>query len=65
MKDLFLNLYIKFQILMDREDGQDMIEYALLVALVALGAVAGARGLAGGINTAYVNLTAKFVALAG
>ena len=28
MNSLFLNLYIKFQILMDREDGQDMVEYA-------------------------------------
>ena len=44
MRDLFLHLYIKFQILTDREDGQDMIEYALLVAMVALGAVAGLRG---------------------
>ena len=65
MKDVFLNLYIKFQILMDREDGQDMVEYALLVALIALASVAGTRALAGSINTAYVTLSSKFAALLG
>ena len=59
MNNLFLNLYIKFQILVDREDGQDMVEYALMVASIALAAVAGMKGLAGGLNTAYINLSAK------
>jgi len=35
------------------EDGQDLIEYALLVALVALAATAGMNILAGGINNAF------------
>ncbi len=65
MKDLFLNLYIKFQILMDREDGQDMIEYALFVAMVGLAAVAGEQRLAGALNTAYVNISARFTSLVG
>ena len=39
-------------------EGQDLIEYALLAALVALGAVAGMQALAGGIN-------AKFSAVSG
>jgi pilus assembly protein Flp/PilA len=59
MNNLFLNVYIKFQILMDREDGQDMVEYALIVASLAFAAVAGMKGLAGGLNTAYINLSAK------
>jgi pilus assembly protein Flp/PilA len=62
MNDLFLNLYIRFQILMTSEDGQDMVEYALVVAMLALGAVAGARGLAGGLNTAYSNISGKLAA---
>jgi pilus assembly protein Flp/PilA len=62
MNNLFLNLYIKFQILMDREDGQDMVEYALIVASIALAAVAGMKGLAGGLNTAFINLSAKLSA---
>ena len=62
MNVLFLNLYIKFQILMDREDGQDMVEYALIVASIAFAAVAGMKGLAGGLNTAFISLSAKLSA---
>jgi pilus assembly protein Flp/PilA len=46
-------LYSRMQGLLSEEDGQDLIEYALVVALVALGAVAGMRGLAGDINNAF------------
>lgn len=62
VNNLYLNLYIKFQILMDREDGQDTIEYALAVALIALAAVAGIKGLASGLDAAYNNLGVKFAA---
>jgi pilus assembly protein Flp/PilA len=34
-------------------EGQDLVEYALTVALIALGAVAGIQGLATEINTAF------------
>ncbi len=59
MNDLFLNLLIKLQILMDREDGQDMVEYALAVALIAFGAIAGTRTLAGALGVTFTNLSAK------
>jgi pilus assembly protein Flp/PilA len=62
MNNLFLNLYIKFQILMDREDGQDMIEYALAVALVALAATASTKALASGISTSYSHISTKLAA---
>jgi len=57
MNSLLLNLYIKLQILMDREDGQDLVEYALAVALIAFAAVAGTRALAAGIGIAFSNLS--------
>ena len=38
------------------EEGQDLIEYALLVALVALAAVFGMNSLANAINTEFVAL---------
>lgn len=40
-------------------DGQDLIEYALLAAIVALGAVIGMRALAGGINQEFTNLSSS------
>ena len=33
MNNLFLKLYVKFQELKNNEEGQDMVEYALVVAL--------------------------------
>lgn len=38
------------------EEGQDLIEYALLVALVALAAVAGMNALATAINQEFIAL---------
>jgi pilus assembly protein Flp/PilA len=50
---MLLKLYVKFQDLMNREEGQDLVEYALVVALIAFGAVAGMKVLAGGLNNAF------------
>lgn len=59
MNNLLLKLYVKFQELATREEGQDLVEYALVVALVAFGATAGMGALAGGINTAFNNISTK------
>ena len=40
-------------------EGQDLIEYALLAALVALGAVAGMTALAGGINKKFSDVSSS------
>ena len=55
MKDKLLMLSVKLQLLKD-ESGQDLIEYALVVALIALGATAGIGTLATDINTAFTNI---------
>jgi pilus assembly protein Flp/PilA len=47
-----------------QEDGQDLLEYALLVALIALIAI-GAVGLAGGaVNTIFSNVATALSAAA-
>ncbi len=53
MNDMMLKLYVKMQMLAAREEGQDLVEYALVVALVAFGAVAGMKTLSSEINTAF------------
>jgi pilus assembly protein Flp/PilA len=53
MNTMLLNVYIKFQNLASREEGQDLVEYALVVALIAFGATAGMSALAGGLNKAF------------
>jgi pilus assembly protein Flp/PilA len=49
-------LYFRLQGLMSKEDGQDLIEYALVVALIAFAAVGGMNSLAAGINQAFLNI---------
>ena len=39
-----------------QEDGQDLIEYALVVSLIAFAAIAGMGTLANDINTAFSNI---------
>jgi pilus assembly protein Flp/PilA len=53
MNNLLIKMYVKFQDLVNREEGQDLVEYALVVALIAFGATAGMKALAGGLNTAF------------
>jgi pilus assembly protein Flp/PilA len=46
----------RLQCLIAKEDGQDLVEYALIVALVAFAATAGMKTLASGINTAFIHV---------
>ena len=59
MQDRFLKFHVKAQSLMKEERGQDMIEYILVAALIALGATAGMQGMANSINTAFSQIGAK------
>jgi pilus assembly protein Flp/PilA len=58
MKDKLLKLSVMLQILKD-ESGQDLIEYALVVALIAFAATAGMSSLATAINTAFNHMGTK------
>ena len=59
MNLILLKLYIKLHELAHREDGQDLVEYALLVALIAFGATAGMKSLSNGLNTAFNGISSK------
>jgi pilus assembly protein Flp/PilA len=59
MNKILFNLYLKFQDLKNNEEGQDLVEYALVVALIAFGATAGMTSLATGINTAFSNVSSQ------
>ena len=57
MNNLLLKSYVKFQDLMNREEGQDLVEYALLVSLIALAAVSGVGNLAKAVTTVFSNIS--------
>ena len=66
MRDTTLKLYVKLQTLRDGlhrmvadEKGQDLIEYALVVALIAFAAAAGMTTVATKINAAFTNIGTK------
>jgi len=58
MNDLLLKIYVKAQGLRN-DDGQDLIEYVLVVALIAFAATAGMGTVANNINTAFGNIGTK------
>jgi pilus assembly protein Flp/PilA len=59
MNNLLLKVLVKLQDLASREEGQDLVEYALVVALIAFGATAGMKNLASGVNTAFSNISSQ------
>jgi Flp pilus assembly pilin Flp len=54
-----LKLYVKAQVLYSDERGQDLIEYVLAGACIALLTVAGMQSFAGSVNNAFVALGGK------
>jgi pilus assembly protein Flp/PilA len=59
MNSLFLKLYLKLQNLTNNEEGQDLVEYALLVSLIALACVSGVSKIASAITTVFSNISAS------
>ena len=57
LNDLFLKTYLKMRDLMTREEGQDLVEYALLITLVSLAAVGGIRKVSSAIDTVFTNIS--------
>lgn len=55
MKNLVSKMRIAVKGLM-KEEGQDLVEYALLIALIAFAATAGIKSLATNLNTAFSNI---------
>lgn len=53
------NIYDKLRTLSQDITAQDLIEYALIVALLALAAAAGMNGVASAINSAFTNISGK------
>jgi pilus assembly protein Flp/PilA len=56
-------LYSRVQRLISEQEGQDLVEYALVAALVALGATTGMKALASDINTAFQNVGTSFTTI--
>jgi len=57
MNTFFLRMLVKLQTLAMREEGQDLVEYALVVGLISVAAVATLKSAATAINAVVGNIT--------
>ena len=64
MNDLMIKMYITLKSVMDREEGQNLVEYALVVALIAFGAVGGMKFLSSNINVAFSKIATTLTSAA-
>jgi Flp pilus assembly pilin Flp len=51
-----MRLYTNLRALLKKEDGQDLIEYGMVVALIALGVTGGMHSVASRIDSTYSSL---------
>jgi pilus assembly protein Flp/PilA len=56
---MLFKLQVKINDLLVREEGQDLVEYALVVALIAFGAVTAMKGLGTEINLAFKTISSN------
>ncbi len=59
MNDLLPRLILKLQSLITSEGGQDLVEYALLVCLIALAAIAGVDKVAGAVTNVFTRISSS------
>jgi len=57
LSSMLLRLHFKIKDCLSREDGQDLVEYALVVAIIAFGAVTAMKGLSTEIKTAFSTIS--------
>jgi pilus assembly protein Flp/PilA len=57
--------YSELQNLMLREEGQDLIEYAMVVALIAFATTAAMQTAAGGVNTVFTTVATTLSSATG
>jgi Flp pilus assembly pilin Flp len=57
LNNLMAYLTVTFLNVKDGEDGQTLVEYALILALVSILSIAALLALSGKINTVFTNIT--------
>jgi len=58
MTNIAMKAYLRLHLIL-QDEGQDLIEYALVVALIAFAATVGMSSVASSINLAFSNIGTK------
>ena len=59
MKNLFFSAILRVKQLIEDEQGQDLVEYALIVALLTFGVAAATRFLAAGLASTFGTISSS------
>lgn len=59
MNELFLKTYVKALTLLNRDEGQDLIEYALLLTMICLALITGINGIAKSNNITFSSISSS------
>ena len=57
MRDIFLQFFVSVQTRLRDEAAQNLTEYALIIAMIGLGTVAGAKNASAGITVAFNHIS--------
>jgi pilus assembly protein Flp/PilA len=57
MNNMLLKIFIRLQGLRFNEEGQDLVEYALLLSLICLSLITGINGIAKAVNNVFSNIS--------
>ncbi len=60
MQNLFLRMYVSARLLLQREEAQSVVDYALCFTVVALGTVAGMSAVANSVNHSLIAVSGTF-----
>lgn len=59
MNSLLASFCLRFHDLQNSGQGQDLVEYALLLCLISLTLISAINGIASAVNTTFTNISAS------
>lgn len=59
MNQILLKLFVKLQELSSSEEGQDLVEYGMLVSMIALAAISGEGKVASAVTHMFSNISSS------
>jgi Flp pilus assembly pilin Flp len=57
MHNMIHNLSVMIHCLTNREEAQDLVEYALLLSLISTAVIAGAQSVAAAVNSIFTSVS--------
>jgi Flp pilus assembly pilin Flp len=59
MSNMLLNVYVRVRTLLEEEEAQDMVEYAMLCCLITLSLISSMESIASAVNKTFSNISSS------